>query len=235
MLDYLACRGETVLHRAAPWSKMLGAALTLCAIVLSRNLGLVGALVVFQVFLLLWQRLLIGPVLSFTVYPLIFGALFALSQVWTAPELALLVLLKSEAAGLVLITLMVTTPYIDIFSTLQRILPRVLVDMLFMTYRGIFILLERLEGMLLAVKLRKSGGIRGTIAGFRRTAESLGALVIDSFDLVERIYRIMEIRGYDGGIRSERRSGGDNAILAPENTLSIAVGVMAMVGLVIVG
>ncbi|NPV79397.1 MAG: hypothetical protein HPY52_03840 [Firmicutes bacterium] len=252
VVDYLANSGNSPLHRAAPWSKLLGVAMVLIVIIVSRNPALIGFILAVQLLISLLNRTLTWPVASIAAYPLLFGVLFAISQARNAPMLAVLVILKGVAAGLMLATLMVTTSYIDVFATLARIMPKPLVEMLFMAYRGFFLLVDRLEGLMLAVKLRRGRGIYGAIHGYYRGAQSLGALVLSSFDLMERVYMVMELRGIEpGNMRGHVKDAAANGPISNESCdirrhpqgrfhlkiydlMPLAAGVVAIVGLVMI-
>lgn len=196
LIDHLACNKDSLLHRASLPSKLVGLGLSLAAVVLTRRLPALGIMVLLQGVILfaLAPSRLIRP---FAIYPLVFTGLFALSQIRSAPMMAALVVLKGEAAALILLALAVSTPFNQLFRLARRFPPLVR-DSILLTYRGFFILLERLECLRISNWLRGGLGLAGNLRNLRRMAQSAALLTISSLDLAERVYRVMELRGYDG-------------------------------------
>lgn len=201
LIDHLACNKHTLFHRASLPSKLLGVALGLAAVIVTRRPLVLGFMILVQgaiLFCLAPPRL----IRSFALYPLLFTGLFAVSQARSAPLLALLVVLKGELAALILLGLAVSTPFNQLFR-LAKGFPPIARDSVLLSYRGFFILLERLESIRISNWLRGGSGLAGHIRNLRRMGQSAAILTIASFDLAERLYRVMELRGYDGVLSSQ--------------------------------
>jgi energy-coupling factor transporter transmembrane protein EcfT len=70
-----------------------------------------------------------------------------------------------------------------------------------MTYRSLFLLAEKFERLRIAIRLR-SGLTRGhPVRAARASAGALGSLVLYAFDLSQREYDVMRLRGYNGRLR----------------------------------
>jgi len=63
-------------------------------------------------------------------------------------------------AALAMVLLIGTTSYPQLFAVLGRVLPRVVADALLMTYRTFFMLLEAMDHLITALRLR-GGLLRG--------------------------------------------------------------------------
>ncbi|HSQ22445.1 MAG TPA: energy-coupling factor transporter transmembrane component T, partial [Coriobacteriia bacterium] len=137
---------------------------------------------------------------TLAAYPAFFAAVFALAS---APDLlaGIVIVLKATAAGMAAVTLVLTTPYPQIFAPVQRVVPGIVGDALLMTYRSLFILAEKSADLLRAVRLRAGISARQPIRGARATTRALGGLLLYSFDLSQREYDILRLRGYEGGLK----------------------------------
>ncbi|MEA4883813.1 MAG: energy-coupling factor transporter transmembrane component T [Clostridia bacterium] len=202
-VDELACNGRTALHAAAPWSKMAAAALLLASAMASRSLASAAAVGAATVAAAMASRQPLRRTAPLALYPVLFAFLFTIGALRSNPAFAATVMIKAFTAGLITATLMTTTPFVDVFGALSRILPSMVSDALFMGYRALFILIGELQDLLTAVRLRGGAG-RGLIEQLKTYGEVLGVVLIHSIDMTERMYRVMLVRGYSGKIRSFR-------------------------------
>jgi cobalt/nickel transport system permease protein len=198
-VDLAASSGATVWHRASALSKLLFALLLLLVVVFTRSLPLLVALHLMAWTLALSSRLSPRVILTMLGYPLLFTGLFVVATwdgTWVTP---VRLLLRPTTACLTAVWLVATTPYPDLFAPISRVLPGNVADGLFITYRALFDLMDRSERLMRALRLR--GGVSGRLRQ-RLTAsgESLGTLVLHSFDRSERMYAAMLIRGHSGRI-----------------------------------
>jgi len=198
-VDLAASSGKTVWHRASALSKLLLAALVLALVVFTGSLRLLVTLHLLAWGLAVSSRLSGRVILSALLYPLVFGALFALASwdgSWASP---LRLLLRPTTACLTAVWLVATTPYPDLFAPLSRVLPGHVADGLFITYRALFELIGRAERLMRASRLR--GGVTGRLRNrLAASGQALGVLVIHSFDRSERMYATMLLRGHSGRI-----------------------------------
>ncbi|MBF4510645.1 MAG: hypothetical protein ISP10_09245 [Aeromicrobium sp.] len=199
-VDRSAVNGASALHRAAPRSKLVAVALLICAVVVATDplalagvtlalLGAAGAV-----------RLPLRQMLPLALYPALFAVIFALAAA-PGPVTAALIVLKAVTAALGVVVLMFTTPYPQVFAPIQRVTPTIVGDALLMTYRSLFILAEKSADLMRAVRLRAGVSARQPLRSAQATTRALGGLLLYSFDLSQREYDILRIRGYEGGFR----------------------------------
>jgi len=136
------------------------------------------------------------------------------SEVW-AVDLGIVTLSSSPPAlhqGLELVSralgcaaamnfLALTTPQVDLIDLMQRLgLPALWVDLMTLTYRSIFLLLESAHTMAVAQDSRL-----GYLGSLRRRFESAALLVsqlfIDTYRRSVRLHTALEARGFDGRLR----------------------------------
>lgn len=198
-VDSIATRGDSALHGVSPKAKLLAFALALSAVVVSSNLLVVISIGLALVAAAVAMRLPMRPMLALAAYPGLFAALFSLAA---APGIlpAALIVSKAVVAALCALLLLFTTPYPQVFAPIQKLMPAVIGDALLMTYRSLFLLMERFSHVMTAARLR--AGILGKdpLRSARLVTRSLAGVMIYSIDLSQRTYDVMQLRGYDGGL-----------------------------------
>ncbi len=202
-IDELAANGCTPLHNALPCAKIAASAALLAASIAARTPSAVGAAAAAVVMFALTSRNQLRHAVAIALYPVFFAGLFALGWIRSSPLFALTVVIRAFSAGLVAATLITTTPFVDVFAAISRITPAIVSDALFMAYRSFFVLIDELQGLLRAVRLR--GGVRrGLVQQLRTYGQVLGVVILHSADMTERMYRVMVVRGYSQRIESAR-------------------------------
>jgi len=196
-VDASATLGDSMLHRTVPAAKLVAFALLLTAAVVSSNVLIVGALALSVLAVVAALRLPLRLIALLAAYPGIFAALFAFAAA-TDVLSASLIVAKAVSAALVAVVLMFTTPYPQVFGPVQRMLPAVIGDALLMTYRSLFLLLEKFGHTLTAAKLRAGVVGRNPLRSAGTITRSLGGVLLYSIDLSQRTHDIMHLRGYDG-------------------------------------
>jgi len=107
------------------------------------------------------------------------------------------VAMKSYLGASVAILLVTTTRFHQLLSGLRRLgMPAILVDMLGLTYRYLFVLVEE------AGRLRRAAAARGYRPTWIGQATLIGRLVgqlfLRAYERAERVYGAMVLRGYQG-------------------------------------
>ena len=210
------------LHRVSPVAKLVAFAVALAAVIVNWNVLIVLSLAVSLAAVSTSARIDLKSTFMLASYPALFALVFAFASAPNALTGSVIVL-KAVCAGLLAVTLVMTTPYPQIFAPVQSIVPRVVGDALLMTYRTTFLLLDKFASLLRAVRLRS--GIRGThpLRMARATTQALGGLLLYSFDLAQRDYDILRLRGYSGHLRAHlprsRSRAGDTALLVTASAL----------------
>lgn len=228
-MDLLANKGQSFFHRAGVISKLLFTVLMLTAIIIANKPGILIFLAAVLIFIFLLARIPLLKVIHLALYPAFFSLLFAMIKFQDSLTAGLIVILKAVAAALAMILLISTTPYIDIFACLSAVLPRILVDIFFFTYRSVFILLERAENLFKSIRLRGGYSPLALVLNFRNVSQIIGALIIHSFEMGERMYKIFSLRGFNGYIHLEVKW----LPLSRSDIIIIVMGVLIFMGTVI--
>jgi cobalt/nickel transport system permease protein len=203
-VDLWSTSGDSALHRATPLAKVGAAVLLLAAVVVVQNLLVVGA--VFALVLAAARRaaLPLGKLVLGALYPAIFAILFALAQFNGGYIVPATIIAKAVTAASVVLLLVATTPYPRLFAVFGLVLPGIVLDVLYTTYRSVFILLRCLGDSFTAVRLRGGLAGRGVVRRARNLAAALALSVLHAFEISERTYAVMHLRGYSGRISGER-------------------------------
>jgi cobalt/nickel transport system permease protein len=151
----------------------------------------------FSVLTAIWLPLLHGGP---QIHP--FGSRLALSVsgLWLLAG----VLMKSGLGVVALVILSATTPYDLLLAGLRGLgLPVLLVDLLGLTWRYIFVLVDE------ALRLRRAAAARGYrphwLVQIGIIGRLVGGLFVRSYERAERIYQAMLLRGYDGRLPAAHR------------------------------
>ena len=195
-LDYYATFGNTFLHKIPAKYKLLDAAIILIAVFYAKN---VYSLAIMY-FLLMTYLVFSGlPRLKFfkvSLYPLIFTAIFLYSIENLTYLTAFKLLLRVLCISTTFIFLVFTTPYIQIFKALSGFLPDIMVNILFNTYRSLFIINKTLDNLLTTVRLRGKLSITRPINSLKTIGNLVGFFVIKSIETSEKMYDGIKLRGY---------------------------------------
>lgn len=231
-VDRSATMGDSWLHHSSPIAKLVAFAVVLGAVIVSWNLLVLLGIVVSLVAALSSAR--VKPALAYTLaaYPAFFAAVFALAS---APDIltGIVIVLKATAAGMAAVTLVLTTPYPQIFAPVQRVVPGIVGDALLMTYRSTFLLLDKFANLMTAVRLRSGVQAGHPVRAAKATTQALGGLLLYSFDLSQRDYDIMRVRGYQDRLRvalPKSTAPVRDALLVGAATLMLATSVVWRLG-----
>ncbi len=198
-VDYLASAGRTPWHRASALTKLVATLAAVAAAVFVTGWHALAALLATALVLVLTARLPVRLILASASTPLVFALLFVAASWHGRVDAALALGLRPVIASLMALWLVGTTPYPDLFAPLSRLMPRAAGDSLFLTYRAVFSLLDRVERLWKALFLR--GGMQGSLrrrAGM--TGEAVGTVVLYGFERSHRLYQVMHLRGHSGRI-----------------------------------
>ncbi len=222
-IDQWAVAGTSAWHRASTLSKLVSTALVIAALIAARD-GRVLAILYAAVFIaVVFARLPAAKIALIAAYPAFFTLLFALSTRggW---ETVVILFLRATTAALTMLLLITTTPYVDIFAALGRILPALIADGLFATYRSFFILLETYSRLVTGIRLRGAYS-RWKWKGFTQMAEVIGVTFLHALDLSEQAHAALHLRGYSKRIPSSKRWRQVNA----RDVLPLSLGIGALV------
>jgi cobalt/nickel transport system permease protein len=125
------------------------------------------------------------------------------------------------------LVLVMTTKYNYLTHIISKVLPHPLSQIALLTYRFLFLTLEGLQSMVIAMKSR--GGLR--LSGIRKHGKFYGSVFalafIRSFDKADQVAKAMQSRGYQGKLTSSsyvpRPSVGGYAFIIVSVLLSISL------------
>jgi cobalt/nickel transport system permease protein len=109
------------------------------------------------------------------------------------------VLLFFKALGTVscLYYLSLSTPMVDILAGLSKLkVPKLMLDLMGLTYRFIFVLLETAETIFIAQQTRL--GYATISSGYRSLGGLASSLLFQAYRRFDHIYTALEVRGYEG-------------------------------------
>ncbi len=199
-IDQITINGDSPLHKARAISKLVLTTLLLTSFIVSNELLKLGLLIGLILIFYVISKVRFKQVGHLIIYPIIFSFIFAIIRLQQSWDLGLIILLKSLGSAMSVVLLILTTPYVDIFAVFSLFMPKLLVDILLFTYRSLFILLGQINNLLKSIKLRGGYHPFNILKNLRNIAGAFGVLIIHSFEMSERMYRVYTLRGYDGGI-----------------------------------
>jgi cobalt/nickel transport system permease protein len=174
----------------------------LLSIIVSSRLTVVTGIYLSTVLLVRLAALPVLRMMGLAAYPAAFALFFALSQLSGGWQLPMLIILKAQTAALALLTLLGTTSYPTVFGLFSPLFPRFLTDALLLAYRLFFVLLDLVLRFLAALRLRGGLSSLRPSVNLRHVAFGLGALFVLSYEKSQRLYDLMNLRGYRGSIAS---------------------------------
>ncbi|UMZ74176.1 energy-coupling factor transporter transmembrane component T family protein [Natranaerofaba carboxydovora] len=228
-IDFIANKGDSFFHRARPAAKIFLTGGILASIITGTNIFYLVLTLSFIFLLYFAAGISIVKIGHYAIYPAFFSIIFALILGQGSYMVSLIIILRALGAALILIFLFCTTPYVDLFSVLSKIMPSLLSDIFFFTYRGVFILLHKSQNLIRTIKIR--GGFRPgqLLYDLKNTASMLGLLFIQAFNVSERMYQVFALRGYDGFVPTSNY----NEVWKKEDYLVLSLGVLVIMGAVV--
>lgn len=202
-LDYHASSGNTPIHRASPLSKIAVVAIVVAAVILSRHPQSYLVLAVVLAALTLLARIPLREVAAILAYPAALAALLGFAGFRPESLPAWLVIARAVSVALAVIILFGTTAYGRVFAFFRFFFPAIVVDALFLTYRTFFILLGQWGSFLTGIRLK--GGLSPSTLkhDLRNVSAAFGLTCIRALEMSERMYQIMNLRGYQRQIQAD--------------------------------
>ncbi len=222
-IDQWATGGASAWHRASALGKLTGTALLIATVITAGDWRVLAVVYAGILLAIATARLPVLKIALVGAYPALFTVVFALSQSggW---NVVLLMLARALTAALAMLLLITTTPYVEVFAALGRIMPALIADGLFVTYRSFFILLETFARLVRGLRLR-GGYSRWKWKGFTQMAEVIGVTFLNALDLAEHSQATLRLRGYSGRIPASARWRQVNV----HDVLPVGLGVLALV------
>lgn|GEM_PF-1127925 len=198
-IDNLAYNRDSVMHKASALSKVTMVALVIAAVVISTEalvfvIALAILLTTFSI-----SNLPVLRILPFAGYAFIFSLIFAVSSIGGGIT-PIVVILKAVTAAVSMLLLITTTPYPQIFALGRKIFPTILLDAMLVTYRSFFILMEQVERVIIALRMRGGYSPLRVVGNLDIMGKVVGHGFIHAWELSENMQNAMLIRGYRGGM-----------------------------------
>ena len=209
------------LQRLDARAKIVSSLLLVIGVAACRSIAVIAALFAFVIVMALFSRVSLrvfamrtwSQVLALTsviAIPALFvtpGRVIAalpggLSITAEGLRTAALLVLRVETIATLAMLLIVTTAWTEVLRGLRGVgIPSVVVVIVSMTYRQLFILLQRAQEMFVAARSRTLGEVRASTS--RRLAlASAGSLLSRSMQTSEDVYLAMQSRGFTGEVRT---------------------------------
>lgn len=198
-IDYLASAGHSNWHRASAFAKLLLTLLFIALAVVTPSWGVLVALILLALMLCVTARLPLKLMVAAASTPVLFSFIFVFAHARADWDEPLILFARPMIASLAAVWLVGTTPYPDLFAPLSRLLPRIVGDSLFLTYRAVFALMDQVDRMWKALRLRGAMA-RPVKERFPVLGEAMGTVVLSGFDRSHRLYQAMRLRGHSGRI-----------------------------------
>jgi cobalt/nickel transport system permease protein len=240
-------RGASVLHGLDPRAKALALAWLVLLVTLTHSVWLLllawaGTVVVYRLAglplreLLRWYAVPALFVLSLVVF-LVWGepgvpVIGAGGLVLTTGGVQLAVSLVARALATVTLTLVVlmTTRYVHLAGMASAVLPAPVDQVFLLSYRFLFTTLGLVDGLLLAVRARGGGLVRGVLTSARLFAGVFALSFVRAYDRADRVGRAMAARGYSGRFASSEPLPPRSAVQLGSVAVAFAVLALAALG-----
>jgi cobalt/nickel transport system permease protein len=123
---------------------------------------------------------------------------FSMAGVW----LGLVLVFKSLALVLLVLTLLASTPLPALFKAAQSLrFPGLIVQMAALAYRYVGVLAAELDRLRIALRVRGYRN-RATVHCYRTVGHVGGTLFVRGYEQAERVEQAMKCRGFDGHFRT---------------------------------
>lgn len=205
-LDHLAYNLDSLWHRASAISKVIFLAFAISAVIVSKNSLFLFFLLLFIFILMSISRL---PVFSLSVlllYPLFFGLVFAFSRIGEAAAFPVATLLRAVTAAAAILLVLSTTHYPDFFAVLQYAFPLNIGDIMFVTYRSFFLILDSFRNTINIARLRAAYRFLALFRNLTLAGRVLGHSLIHAYENNETTQLAMRVRGYEGRIATSKEA-----------------------------
>jgi len=204
-IDYYAIYGNSWLNKISAETKLSVLFVILSLVIILYDYRIIGFLYFILFSVILFSHLPKLRILFLSLYPLIFIFIFILSVRNISYSLMWLFVFKAITASTAFLIIIFTTSFVEIFKTTERFLPSFLVNILFLTYRSIFILWTTLENLQLAMHIRSKFRIIKPVYSIKILGNALGFLIISAIESSENMFDIMRLRGYSGNLEYLRK------------------------------
>lgn len=199
-IDYYGLYGNSWLNRLPALSKVLTSLFVVFLVVTIKQYQFFLVLYLLLICIIIFSKLPTKEMIKTSLYPLLFLIFFLVSFNNLTLDFFLLLLFRVLCASTMFVILIFSTPFVEIFITLNKFLPGFLVNIIFLTYRSFFILLKTLENIQLSMFIRGKPNLKRPVYSLKLISNALGHLVIQAIESSESSYEALNLRGYTGSL-----------------------------------
>jgi cobalt/nickel transport system permease protein len=204
------------LHSASPWTKLFMLFLGIFLIVVIDNLILILILYFISLVIYLTAHLPVKKLKNWYSLPLLIAITIAIPLALNEPgqfmlfyfnlgwfevylsdigiQIILLIIFRSLFSVTISFSFIMTTKYKELAYVLHRLFPKRFADILLLTYRYIFLMMDEIGCRINALRSR-GGSFLGYSANLKNFGNLIGGSIINSVERGTRLAKAMEIRG----------------------------------------
>jgi energy-coupling factor transporter transmembrane protein EcfT len=227
-IDYLANFHPNIIRRARASYKLIFTAVIIAGALISKNIFWLSGVYVFLLLLIFLMRLPVFKIWFFSLYPLIFTAVFLFAS-YSGWLNALVAVLRVSSISLAFVFLITVTSYPKIFHVLGYFLPRLFVSAFYLIYRAIFIFLDLAGDLKDSIFLRGGFNKKRLLDSLKNLAAIFGFMFVRALDLSEKMTDSMRLRGFSGKIHYHEESGRWRGITEPANMLVLGLSLLFII------
>lgn len=195
-IDYYSIYGESFLHKIKTPYKSICMILVISFSLITTNILYLSILTLVLYAFLFSLKFPKIQLLLITLSPLLFLIFYFLSFNNLTLSSAATTLLKALSCSTCSILLALTTPYVELIKSANKILPSFLINFIFLTYRSFFILWSLLEELNVTIHIRGELNILRPIYSLKIISNLIGFLIVKAIDKSEIMYDCMKVRGF---------------------------------------
>jgi cobalt/nickel transport system permease protein len=196
LIDYYATSINSIIHKSSLLIKVAFTAFFLLVIITSTKSVQFILYIIIICLLILTARLPLLRILRWALYPVVFGLMFAVSQIFYSPTLAQITVLRVFSTVLLMLLFVNTTGFTTLFSLIPS---KTLRNTFLLSYRFFFMIIDSMSSRMNILKIRGIGSAK-LIRRLNAISSVIAHSLIHTIEKAERVYRIMLIRGYNGRI-----------------------------------
>jgi len=195
-IDYFASFGNTFLHKIPARFKLLDALIIVIATLCVKYTMSLIIMYCLMLIYLIFSSFPKKKFLAISLYPLIFLAILLFSYENLTYETAVRYVFRVLCISSAFTFVIFSTPFIYIFKVMNEFLPDFLINVLFTTYRSLFVISQTLTNLLVALKIRGDLSPKRPVYSLKIIGNLLGFFIIKSLEKGENMYEALKLRGY---------------------------------------
>lgn len=220
-MDNLAVNHSCWMQRCSLLAKAVFVIAVLALLLTTRSLPFIGGVALFLLTVAVSNSLPLSILGPLSLLPMLFASVFALSLGdWTG---GLIIVGRAGIAALAVALVFATTPPVRVLGLISAPLPPIFGELLYFTYRTLFLLWGTLDNTLMVVRLRR-GKESFSITRLKATTQVYGMVLLRAWEMAGRQYSLLRLRGLALGLQINR----DWKLCKPDWVLFVGIMVLAV-------